>query len=93
MLSIKSRFVAKSGFLSCFLSSSEGDKKHWVNTILSNFDKVRPQINSLAENRAKDLQESYDRLRKTIKVNRTMITPLLPADVLSISIIVPQPKI
>jgi hypothetical protein len=70
----------------------EGDKKHWVNTILSNFDKIRPQINSLAENRAKELQESYDRLRKTIKVNRTVITPLLPADVLSISIIVPQPK-
>jgi hypothetical protein len=60
--------------------------------VLKDFDKVMPKIDKLANERAKVLQESYERLRKTIKGKQVSIEPMLPADVLSVSIIVPQPR-
>jgi hypothetical protein len=70
---------------------SDTDKNHWATTVLKGFDKVIPKIDELANERAKVLQESYERLRKTIKGKQVSIEPMLPADVLSLSIIVPQP--
>lgn len=73
------------------MNLSDTDKKHWVNTILKDFDNLKQKIKKLAENRANDLMQSYGRLRKTIKVGQVSVEPLFPADVLSLSIIVPQP--
>jgi superfamily II DNA or RNA helicase len=70
---------------------SDTDKNHWVTTVLKDFNKVMPKIDELAKERAKVLQQSYKRLRKTIKGKQISIEPMLPADVLSLSIIVPQP--
>lgn len=71
---------------------SDNEKRHWVATILKDFDAVRQKLDNIADNRADTLLQSYERLRKTIKSGQVSVVPLLPVDVLSLSIIVPQPK-
>lgn len=71
---------------------ADSDKQHWVTAVLKDFEKVRPKIDALAYERAKALHQSYERLRKTIKGAQVSVEPLLPMDVLSLSIIVPQPR-
>ncbi|MBM4147297.1 MAG: hypothetical protein FJ240_13665 [Nitrospira sp.] len=70
---------------------SDPDKNHWAATVIKDFDKIMPKIDALANERASALQQSYERVRKTIKGKQVAIEPMLPADVLSVSIIVPQP--
>jgi hypothetical protein len=70
---------------------SDSDKKHWLATILKDFDLVMPMLDSLAYERAGALKESYERLRKTIKGRQTTVEPLLPLDVLTMSIVLPKP--
>ncbi len=72
---------------------SDNDKRYWVTTILNDFDKIKDKVNSLAENRTEEIFKSYERLRKTIKGSHVSIEALLPVDVLSLSIIVPQPRL
>ncbi len=72
-------------------SISDPDKNYWATTVLRDFNGVIPKIDTLANERASALQQSYERVRKTIKGKQTSIAPMLPADVLTISIIVPQP--
>lgn len=71
----------------------EGDKKYWVNNVLNHMDKIQGELRVLVEKRASSLAESYERLRKTIKIAKVQVSPILPPDILSISIIVPQPKV
>ncbi len=73
-------------------SMSDLDKNHWATIVLRDFYKVMPQIDALANERASTLQQSYERVRKTIKGKQISIEPILPADILSVSIIVPQPE-
>ena len=72
---------------------SDNDKRYWVTTILNDFDKIRHKVDNVAENRTEDIFNSYERLRKTIKGSHVSIEALLPVDVLSLNIIVPQPKL
>jgi hypothetical protein len=72
---------------------SDNDKKYWVDTVLKDFNKAKYKIDALAKERANTLLQSYERLRKTIKSGQVTVEPLLPMDVLTLSIIVPQPKI
>jgi hypothetical protein len=71
---------------------SESERKHWVETVLRNFEAVTKKTYSLVEQSAGDLRESHERLRKTIKGHRISVEPLFPPDVLSVSVILPQPK-
>ncbi|HLC15951.1 MAG TPA: hypothetical protein VJL89_06965, partial [Thermodesulfovibrionia bacterium] len=75
------------------LNLSDDEKRYWVNTILTGFDEIQQKTEGLIYNRAEALFRSYERLRQTIKGGHIVVEPLLPADVLSLSIIVPQPKI
>jgi hypothetical protein len=75
------------------MNLAEGDKKYWVNSILNNMDKIQSELNLLVEKRAGSLAESYERLRKTIKIAKVQVSPVLPPDILSISVIVPQPRV
>ena len=70
---------------------SDADKKHWLSTCLKDFDRVKPGLDSLANERAGALKESYERLRKTIKGRQTKVEPLLPLDVLTMSVVLPRP--
>ncbi len=72
-------------------SISDPDKIHWAKTLLKDFNKIIPKIDEFAKGRASVLQQSYERVRKTIKGKQVSIEPMLPADVLSVSVIVPQP--
>lgn len=72
---------------------SDNDKKYWVDTVLKDFNKAKYKIDALAKERANTLLQSYERLRKTIKSGQVTVEPLLPMDVLTLSIIVPRPKI
>lgn len=71
---------------------SDNDKRHWVDTILKDINKTKGKIDALAKERADILLQSYERLRKTIKSGQVTVEPLLPVDVLTLSIIIPQPK-
>ncbi|HWR57946.1 MAG TPA: helicase-related protein [Thermodesulfovibrionales bacterium] len=71
---------------------SDADKKHWLTVALKDLDRVKTGLDSLAYERAGALKESYERLRKTIKGRQTTVEPLLPLDVLTMSVVVPQPK-
>jgi hypothetical protein len=75
------------------INLAEGDKEHWVNTVLGNLERIKPEFNALVEKRATYLAESYERLRKTIRTGKFQVSPILPPDILTISIIVPQPKV
>jgi len=70
---------------------SEDERKHWVNLVIKDFDKIHKQLNQLAEEKAQELLESHRRLRRATRGGRVSILPLLPPDILSVSIIVPQP--
>ncbi|MBW2308548.1 MAG: DEAD/DEAH box helicase [Deltaproteobacteria bacterium] len=71
----------------------DNERKHRVATMLEDFEAVKDKIDEAAKKRANDLLHSYGRLRKTIRGERISVESLLPGDVLSISIIVPQPKV
>lgn len=71
---------------------SDTDKEYWIATILKDIERVRPRLDSLAYERAGALRESYERLRKTIKGRQTIVEPLLPLDILTMSILLPQPN-
>lgn len=68
------------------------DKKQWLSKILSGFDMLRSRIESLQTDRAEQLQESHDKLRKAIKSRKVRVKALYPPDVVSISVILPLPK-
>jgi len=73
---------------------SDNDKKHWLNKVLDNFNKIDSHIEQIAENKAEDLLKYFEKMRKATKEKKKVeIEPLLPVDVLAISIILPKPKI
>ena len=74
-------------------SVSEGDKKYWAETILSSFEVVEAVVSREAGREAQKPQESYDRVRKAVKGEKLLVEPILPADVLSISIMLPLPGV
>jgi len=71
-------------------SVSDVDKKHWASEILEQFNSLGNKIEELAKEESEKIKESYDRVRKAIKGEKITVTPLLPADVLSISILLPE---
>ncbi|MBN1367973.1 MAG: DEAD/DEAH box helicase [Dehalococcoidales bacterium] len=72
---------------------TEDEKIHWANIVLNGFSKIKPELNALVEKRSASLAESYEHLRKTIKTGKVQVSPILPPDVLTVSIIVPVPKV
>ena len=49
-------------------------------------------VQTLAE-RAEELRQLHERVRKTLKGSKISIEPLLPVDVLSVSVVLPQPRV
>lgn len=78
---------------------SGGEKEYWAKTVLDGLPKVTNHITDLAHQRAAEHLASYERLRKSLgnpspreKSAKPTVEPILPADILAVSIIVPQPK-
>lgn len=71
---------------------SDSEKKYWAGLILDNINSIEEKLNQLAKERAEVLYQSYERVRKTIKGTRVLVEPMLPVDILSVSVIIPQPK-
>jgi hypothetical protein len=72
-------------------SAPSDQAKHWIEEPLRGFDALKEPIRKLAETRATELEQSYARVRSVIKSKRASITPVLPADILALLVIVPQP--
>jgi hypothetical protein len=70
---------------------SDAEKREWLNQVLGNFDDINSRIQDLLTERASELQQAHERLRKTIKSQRVNIKPLFPPDVVALSIILPRP--
>ncbi|MFC1555023.1 helicase-related protein [candidate division KSB1 bacterium] len=68
------------------------EKNYWLNTTMQNFSNLVRKLDVIGKNRADYHQESYDRIRKTIKGQKISIEPLFPADILSLTVVVPSPK-
>ena len=51
---------------------------------------MKNHLENLAAKQALLIQESYDRVRKTIKNKKVTVKPILPPDILSILILLPQ---
>jgi len=71
---------------------TKADKQEWLKKVLAHADHIRMKTRGLLEERAKQLLESHERLRKTIKMRRMTVKPLFPPDMVSISILLPTPK-
>jgi len=72
---------------------SESDKQHWIGDVLKHFELITDKIEKIATERARGLLESHKKLRKAVKAGKVSIEPLLPVDVLSVSVILPEPNI
>jgi superfamily II DNA or RNA helicase len=73
-------------------SLAENDKRYWADEILKEFNSFDNKLEDLAIEVAEEISESYKRVRKTIKGEKTEVIPSLPADVISISILLPEIK-
>jgi hypothetical protein len=70
---------------------TDGEKREWLNVLLEKFDTINSKIHDLLSERAFELQQAHERLRKTIKSQRINIKPLFPPDMVAVSIILPRP--
>jgi hypothetical protein len=70
---------------------SDAEKREWLNKMLGKTDEINSKIQDLMTERATELQQAHERLRKTIKSQRINIKPLFPPDVVALSIILPRP--
>jgi superfamily II DNA or RNA helicase len=70
---------------------SDAEKREWLNQVLGKFDDINSKIVGMLTERASELQQAHERLRKTIKSQRVNIKPLFPPDVVALSIILPRP--
>jgi len=70
---------------------SDNDRKHWAGLILNDFELTKQKLEKIAEDQAQEIMQSYERVRKAIKGKKASVKPLLPGDILAISIILPQP--
>lgn len=72
--------------------SANSDERHRADTALKNFDEIITTSRPKVEERAEELHSSYERLRRAIKGHRIKVEPIFPPDVLSVSVVLPQPK-
>jgi hypothetical protein len=70
---------------------SENDKRHWLGEAMKASSFYQPAFEKLANERAKELYASYERVRKATKSGRVAIKPHLPVDMLSMTVVLPQP--
>jgi len=71
---------------------SDEEKRQWAEKILSEMPQINSKLEQIVEGRADELKESHTRLRKAIKMGSVTVSPLFPVDILSVSIIIPQPS-
>lgn len=69
---------------------AEGDKGYWLNEFLKNNGSVDQNVSELANARSAEILDSFKRLRKALKADKVEIEPLLPGDVLAVSVLVPE---
>ncbi|MBD3341204.1 MAG: DEAD/DEAH box helicase [Candidatus Lokiarchaeota archaeon] len=72
---------------------SEADKKHWLGNALNNINLLENEVDNFANQKSQNLLLSYEKYRKAVKSAEVEVEPLLPVDVLAISIALPTPKI
>jgi hypothetical protein len=70
---------------------SDAEKREWLNNVLGKFDNINSKMQDMLTERASELQQAHERLRKTIKSQRINVKPLFPPDVVAVSIILPRP--
>jgi superfamily II DNA/RNA helicase len=72
---------------------SDSDKRYWLNQVLNQFKELESYINEVAQTKAVELINSYERLRKSMNSEKVIVQPLLPVDVLALVVILPKPRI
>ncbi|NOZ28511.1 MAG: DEAD/DEAH box helicase [Chloroflexi bacterium] len=70
---------------------SSAERVEWLTEALSWLEDLTPDINGLAEQRAKRLLEAHHRVRKITREGRLTVEPQLPAEVLGIYVLLPVP--
>ena len=74
-------------------SISPDQQRDALERILAEFDEVRPHLQNVAEDRARSLAESHDRVRRAMARSggaATKVTPELPVDVLGVYVYLPS---
>ncbi len=71
---------------------TSAEKREWLAKILVHLDRVMEKTKPLLKKRSKEIQESHERLRRTIKMQRVLVQPLFPPDLVTISLFLPEPK-
>jgi len=71
---------------------AESNQKYWIESVLNEFDTLKDKFDRLAFTRAENLLQSYEHVRKTMRMRKVNIEPLLPVDILSLSVILPPPR-
>lgn len=72
---------------------SDKEKEDWITEMLKDIGKFISHFEGVAKNRIEVIKQSHDRLRKITKSSNININALLPADILALLVIVPQPKV
>ncbi|MBI4334059.1 MAG: DEAD/DEAH box helicase [Chloroflexi bacterium] len=71
---------------------STTEKAAAINALVGAFAELKPEIEFRVKQRAGQLLGSYERLRRTIRGNRISVEAILPVDVLSIVILLPEQR-
>jgi superfamily II DNA or RNA helicase len=73
------------------VNMQEGEKKHWAKEVIDNISKLDDNIKNIVNKRSDELLQAHSTLRKVLKSGKVTIAPLLPADILALSIVLPKP--
>jgi hypothetical protein len=68
-------------------------KKHWADTVLKRLDSMQPDIERLAREKALQLADSHERVTEAAGLRKVKVEPLLPVDILALSVILPRPRV
>ena len=68
------------------------EKIQRAGSLLSEMPTIISKLIKVVDERAVELKDSHTRLSKAIKIGSVTVSPLFPMDILSVSIIIPQPN-
>lgn len=71
---------------------SESDRKHWINTVLQQANRITEATKELVTERAAVLRESHEKLHRAIMGHRVSVEPFLPPDILAVAVALPVPN-
>lgn len=72
---------------------TDAERQHWLKNVIENFDRIEPEIDKFAQQRADNLRASYERYRQAIKGRKLEVAAISPVDLLAIFIVLPRPRV